>query len=63
MMLDILLTNREAVLGWLDAFAVPLAELRSELDRADEAALARTAHRRPREPHPAEILRDGRPGG
>jgi prephenate dehydrogenase len=39
MMLDILLTNREAVLGWLDAFAVPLAELRSELDRADEAAL------------------------
>ena len=39
MMLDILLTNREAVLGWLDAFAVPLAELRAELDRADEAAL------------------------
>jgi prephenate dehydrogenase len=39
MMLDILLTNREAVVGWLDAFAVPLAELRSELDRADEAAL------------------------
>jgi prephenate dehydrogenase len=39
MMLDILLTNREAVLEWLDAFAVPLAELRSELDRTDEAAL------------------------
>jgi len=39
MMLDILLTNREAVLEWLDAFAVPLAELRTELDRADEAAL------------------------
>jgi prephenate dehydrogenase len=39
MMLDILLTNREAVLGWLDAFAVPLAELRSEIDRADETAL------------------------
>ena len=33
MMLDILLTNREAVVGWLDAFAEPLAELRSELDR------------------------------
>ena len=44
MMLDILLTNREAVLGWLDAFAVPLAELRSELDRADEAAVC-AAHR------------------
>jgi len=39
MMLDILLTNREAVLEWLDAFAVPFAELRTELDRADEAAL------------------------
>ena len=39
MMLDILLTNRDAVLEWLDAFAVPLAELRAELDRADEAAL------------------------
>jgi prephenate dehydrogenase len=39
MMLDILLTNREAVLEWLDAFAVPLAELRTELDRTDEAAL------------------------
>ena len=39
MMLDILLTNREAVVEWLDAFAVPLAELRSELDRIDEAAL------------------------
>jgi len=39
MMLDILLTNREAVLGWLDAFAVPLAELRAELDRGDEDAL------------------------
>ena len=32
MMLDILLTNRDAVLEWLDAFAVPLAELRAELD-------------------------------
>lgn len=39
MMLDILLTNREAVLAWLDAFAVPLAELRAELDRGDEDAL------------------------
>jgi len=38
-MLDILLTNRGAVLEWLDAFAVPLAELRAELGRADEAAL------------------------
>ena len=41
MMLDILLTNREAVLDWLDAFAVPLAELRSELDRGRRSRAAR----------------------
>jgi prephenate dehydrogenase len=39
MMLDILLTNRNAVLERLDAFTVPLVELRAELDRTDESAL------------------------
>jgi prephenate dehydrogenase len=39
MMLDILMTNREAVLEWLRAFAGQLTELRDELDREDEPAL------------------------
>jgi prephenate dehydrogenase len=39
MMLDILMTNRDAVLEWLSAFAGQLTELRDELDRGDEPAL------------------------
>jgi prephenate dehydrogenase len=39
MMLDTLLTNREAVLDWLDAFADELAGLRSALAGGDEAGL------------------------
>ena len=39
MMLDILLTNREAVVAWLDAFAGQLGELRDELDHENEPAL------------------------
>jgi prephenate dehydrogenase len=39
MMLDILLTNREAVLVWLDAFAGQLAGLRAALDIGDEPGL------------------------
>ena len=39
MMLDILLTNREAVVAWLDAFAGQLSELRDELDHENEPAL------------------------
>ncbi|MCX6028752.1 MAG: prephenate dehydrogenase [Chloroflexi bacterium] len=39
MMLDILLTNREAVLDWLDAFAGQLAALRAALSAHDEDAL------------------------
>lgn len=39
MMLDILLTNREALLAWLDAFGRRLAELRAALAAGDEASL------------------------
>jgi prephenate dehydrogenase len=39
MMLDTLLTNRAAVLDWLDAFADQLGALRAELAAEDEAAL------------------------
>ena len=39
MMLDTLLTNREAVLDWLDAFADQLAILRTALADGDEASL------------------------
>ena len=39
MMLDTLLTNREAVLDWLDAFADQLAVLRAALADGDEAGL------------------------
>lgn len=39
MMLDTLLTNRPAVLDWLDAFTDQLASLRTELTAEDEAAL------------------------
>ncbi len=40
MMLDILLTNREAVLAWLDAYTGRLAALRGALAGADESALS-----------------------
>jgi prephenate dehydrogenase len=39
MMLDILLTNREAVLDWLNAFAGQLTGLREALAAGDEASL------------------------
>lgn len=39
MMLDVLLTNREAVLGWLDAYTAQLAALRGSLAAEDESAL------------------------
>jgi len=39
MMLDILLTNRAAVLDWIDAFAYDLAGLRETLSAEDEAGL------------------------
>ena len=39
MMLDILLTNRAALLDWIDAFALDLAGLRAAIATADEAAL------------------------
>ena len=39
MMLDILLTNREAVLDWLAAYAGQLSELEAMLRNSDEAAL------------------------
>jgi prephenate dehydrogenase len=39
MMLDVLLTNREPVLGWLDAFIGQLANLHSALNAGDESAL------------------------
>ncbi len=39
MMLDILLTNRSALLSWIDAFAHDLAGLREVLEAADEAGL------------------------
>jgi prephenate dehydrogenase len=40
MMLDTLLTNREAVLGWIDVFTDQLAALRGALAAGDEDALA-----------------------
>ena len=61
MMLDILMTNREAVLEWLGAFAGQLTELRDELDRRDEPALRERLTAAPREPHPAQILINGDP--
>jgi prephenate dehydrogenase len=39
MMLDTLLTNRAALLDWLDAYATALQELRAALDERDEPAL------------------------
>jgi prephenate dehydrogenase len=39
MMLDVLLTNRDEVLAWLDAYAGQLAQLRAALGAGDEAAL------------------------
>jgi prephenate dehydrogenase len=42
MMLDILLTNREAILSWIDTFSRHLADLRAALATEDEPAL-RTA--------------------
>jgi prephenate dehydrogenase len=39
MMLDTLLTNRAAVLGWIDEFTDQLASLRAELAAEDEPAL------------------------
>jgi prephenate dehydrogenase len=39
MMLDTLLTNRAAVLAWLDAYAAELGYLRAALDERDETAL------------------------
>jgi prephenate dehydrogenase len=39
MMLDILLTNREAILGWLGGYALKLAVLQQALSTEDEAAL------------------------
>jgi prephenate dehydrogenase len=39
MMLDVLLTNRDALLFWLDAYAGELAALRTALSDGDEAAL------------------------
>jgi prephenate dehydrogenase len=40
MMFDTLLTNRDAVLGWIDAFAGQLTRLRDALAAGDEDALA-----------------------
>ena len=40
MFLDILLTNRDAVLAWLDLYAAEMAALRDALAAGDEAALA-----------------------
>jgi prephenate dehydrogenase len=40
MFLDILMTNRPAVLAWLDLFATEMASLRAALAAGDEAALS-----------------------
>ena len=53
MMLKILLTNREAMLGWLDTYAVELAEPRLELDAAQTNHPAPTGS-----PPPARIDTD-----
>ncbi len=45
MMLDILLTNRSAVLDWLDAYAAQLAGLRESLAAEDEPTLRTTLTR------------------
>lgn len=45
MMLDILLTNRSAVLGWLDAYTEQLSSLRESLAAEDEPALRTTLTR------------------